>query len=230
MRKGVEVCIKDVSAQQVSHVASCDSSLDDSDGWADRLDVVQGYEAEAEGGISIRIHSPRVASFDERYLQLKPDKETRARNPWLEEFWEHRFNCTFTAKAAGNQSALAGNASLKLCTGREDLRDKYKQDSKMGFVIKATYAMATALHNLQQRYTGRPTCHPSLSSSSRRLNLMPALDTFQWITLSSLTLNLFFKCLRNRQCGSVSGHVANQRIVTQGKLKQKFFRAESFCE
>ena len=131
--------------------------------------MVRGYEAEAEGGISIRIHSPRVASFDEQYLGLKPDAATRRRNPWFAEFWEHRFNCTFNATApaapaagggtaagahAGTASgAHAGTARPRPCTGDEDLGTKYKQDSKMGFVIKATYAMAHALHDLQQRFS-----------------------------------------------------------------------------
>ncbi|KAI9554763.1 glutamate receptor [Daphnia sinensis] len=134
-----------------------------SDGWADRLDVVQGYEAEAEGGISIRIHSPPVASFDRDYFALKPDAATRARNPWFQEFWEHRFDCVLpdsnSSPMAANSSLLrpasqvAGNAK-KLCTGNESLRGRYKQDTKMGFVIKATMAMAWALHHLQQSVCG----------------------------------------------------------------------------
>ncbi|XP_045033504.1 metabotropic glutamate receptor 1 isoform X1 [Daphnia magna] len=132
-----------------------------SDGWADRLDVVQGYEAEAEGGISIRIHSPPVASFDRDYFALKPDAATRARNPWFQEFWEHRFDCLLpdsnSSPTAANHSLrplqVAGN-NKKLCTGEESLRGRYKQDTKMGFVIKATMAMAWALHHLQQSVCG----------------------------------------------------------------------------
>ena len=82
-----------------------------SDGWADRMDVVQGYEAEAVGGISIRIHSPRVDSFDKEYFALKPDKSTLARNPWFQEFWENRFNCTLLP------SALAYSSQRKICSG-----------------------------------------------------------------------------------------------------------------
>ena len=84
-----------------------------SDGWADRMDVVQGYEAEAVSGISIRIHSPRVDSFDKEYLALKPDEPTLARNPWFQEFWENRFNCTLLP------SALADAPDRKLCSGNE---------------------------------------------------------------------------------------------------------------
>lgn len=131
----------------------------DSDGWADRLDVVQGYEAEAEGGISIRIHSPPVASFDRDYFALKPDTATRTRNPWFQEFWEHRFDCILSdaslpaANSSFRLAQVSGNAK-KLCTGLESLRGRYKQDTKMGFVIKATMAMAWALHHLQQSVCG----------------------------------------------------------------------------
>ena len=145
------------------------------------MDVVQGYEAEAEGGISIRIHSPPVASFDRDYFALKPDAITRARNPWFQEFWEHRFDCVLNAPAESSpinmtssrrgpsspvnaiisspSSSSSSSSSLtnnhkKLCTGDESLRGRYKQDTKMGFVIKATMAMAWALHHLQQSVCG----------------------------------------------------------------------------
>ena len=90
-----------------------------SDGWADRLDVVQGYEAEAEGGISIRIHSPRVDSFDREYFALKPDRLTLARNPWFQEFWEHRFNCTLVSNRPLNNGTLVVASGRKLCTGNK---------------------------------------------------------------------------------------------------------------
>jgi hypothetical protein len=57
-----------------------------SDGWADRADVVDQYERQALGSISIRIHSPYVNSFDPYYFALKPSKNYR--NPWFKEFWE----------------------------------------------------------------------------------------------------------------------------------------------
>ncbi|KAG8290472.1 Metabotropic glutamate receptor 1 [Homalodisca vitripennis] len=64
----------------------------DSDGWADRSDVADGYEAQAHGSLSIRIHSPYVTSFDHYYLQLNPFNNSR--NPWFKEFWQARFNCS----------------------------------------------------------------------------------------------------------------------------------------
>ncbi|EJY57740.1 AAEL017068-PA, partial [Aedes aegypti] len=60
-----------------------------SDGWADRADVVENYERQALGSISIRIHSPYVKSFDDYYFGLSPF--TNKRNPWFREFWEVSF-------------------------------------------------------------------------------------------------------------------------------------------
>ena len=178
--------------------------------------MVQGYEAEAEGGISIRIHSPPVASFDRDYFALKPDAITRARNPWFQEFWEHRFDCVLNAPAESSSSSInnmtssrrgpsspanaiispSSSSSLtnnhkKLCTGDESLRGRYKQDTKMGFVIKATMAMAWALHHLQQSVCGAnssglcpamlPIDGSLLRVNHHHLNLFIILNNFMLI-------------------------------------------------
>jgi hypothetical protein len=96
-----------------------------SDGWADRGDVTQEYEEEAWGGISIRIHSPHVSSFDEYYWSLKP--HTNLRNPWFKEFWESHFSCSLggepeaspTDAFDSSQSFTVNKTdSRKLCTGK----------------------------------------------------------------------------------------------------------------
>jgi len=53
--------------------------------------VTDGYQREALGGITIKLQSPDVKWFDDYYLQLRP--ETNHRNPWFQEFWQHRFQC-----------------------------------------------------------------------------------------------------------------------------------------
>lgn len=63
----------------------------DSDGWADRYDVTDGYVKEAAGGITIKLQSADVKWFDDYYLKLRP--ENNHRNPWFPEFWQHRFHC-----------------------------------------------------------------------------------------------------------------------------------------
>uniref|UniRef100_A0A336LKC4 CSON009533 protein n=1 Tax=Culicoides sonorensis TaxID=179676 RepID=A0A336LKC4_CULSO len=121
------------------------------DGWADRADVVAGYERQALGSITVRIHSPYVDSFDKRYFSLSPFTNTR--NPWFKEFWEHKFACQIPADANALQP-LTNFFDKKHCTGKEDLSEKYKQEPKLSFVIKAIKTMAIALHQLQQDICG----------------------------------------------------------------------------
>ncbi|NWV38964.1 GRM5 protein, partial [Grantiella picta] len=112
-----------------------------SDGWADRYDVTEGYQNEAVGGITIKLQSPDVKWFDDYYLQLRP--ETNHRNPWFQEFWQHRFQCRLEGFPQENPKYN------KTCTSEMTLRTQHVQDSKMGFVINAIYSMAYGLHNMQ---------------------------------------------------------------------------------
>jgi hypothetical protein len=98
-----------------------------SDGWADRSDVTDGYERQARGSMSVRIHSPNVTDFDDYYFSLNP--YTNTRNPWFREFWQHRFNCTMrddygnrSAMFVQNSETAAGNAE---CTGKESFWLKF---------------------------------------------------------------------------------------------------------
>lgn len=125
-----------------------------SDGWADRVEVTQNYEEQAWGGFSIRIHSPRVDDFDPYYFSLKPYMNNR--NPWFNEFWEQRFNCTL-AKEEEDQLFISSEytqANSTTCSTLEDLSSSYRQDSKLSFVCKAIYTLAYALHNMQQDVCG----------------------------------------------------------------------------
>lgn len=80
-----------------------------SDGWADRYEVVDGYEQEAEGGITMKLQSAVVKSFDDYYLKLRLD--TNARNPWFAEFWQYRFQCRMPGHPQENKNYK------KVCTG-----------------------------------------------------------------------------------------------------------------
>ncbi|XP_030626698.1 metabotropic glutamate receptor 1 [Chanos chanos] len=113
-----------------------------SDGWADRDEVVEGYEQEAEGGITMKLQTEQVKSFDDYFLKLRLD--TNKRNPWFAEFWQYRFQCRLPGHPQENLNYH------KICTGNESLRDNYVQDSKMGFVINAIYAMAHGLHDMHR--------------------------------------------------------------------------------
>ncbi|XP_030261359.1 metabotropic glutamate receptor 1 isoform X1 [Sparus aurata] len=113
-----------------------------SDGWADRYEVVEGYEQEAEGGITMKLQSEVVKTFDDYYLKLRLDKNTR--NPWFSEFWQYRFQCRLPGHPQENKNYK------KVCSGNESLHENYVQDSKMGFVINAIYAMAHGLHDMHK--------------------------------------------------------------------------------
>ncbi|KAM3861429.1 LOW QUALITY PROTEIN: metabotropic glutamate receptor 1-like [Diretmus argenteus] len=111
-----------------------------SDGWADRDEVVEGYEQEAEGGITMKLQSELVTSFDDYFLKLRLDTNTR--NPWFPEFWQYRFQCRLPGHPQENKNYK------RVCSGNESLHENYVQDSKMGFVINAIYAMAHGLHDM----------------------------------------------------------------------------------
>ncbi|KAG1926929.1 metabotropic glutamate receptor 1b isoform X2 [Pimephales promelas] len=113
-----------------------------SDGWADRDEVVEGYEQEAVGGITMKLQSAEVTSFDDYYLKLRLNTNTR--NPWFAEFWQYRFQCRLHGHPQENTNYK------KNCSGYESLEDNYVQDSKMGFVINAIYAMAHGLHDMHE--------------------------------------------------------------------------------
>ncbi|XP_020793620.2 metabotropic glutamate receptor 1b [Boleophthalmus pectinirostris] len=113
-----------------------------SDGWADRVEVVEGYEFEALGGITVKLHSEEVSSFDEYFLKLK--LSSNHRNPWFPEFWQHRFQCRLPGHP------LENTHYRRNCSGYESLVDNYVQDSKMGFVINAIYAMAHGLQDMHE--------------------------------------------------------------------------------
>ncbi|XP_061559967.1 metabotropic glutamate receptor 1 isoform X2 [Phycodurus eques] len=113
-----------------------------SDGWADRDEVVEGYEQEAKGGITMKLQSAVVKTFDDYYLKLRLDTNTR--NPWFPEFWQYRFQCRLPGHPQENKNYK------KVCSGNKSLHENYVQDSKMGFVINAIYAMAHGLHDMHR--------------------------------------------------------------------------------
>lgn len=64
--------------------------------------MVEGYEQEAEGGITMKLQSEVVKSFDDYYLKLRLDTNTR--NPWFPEFWQYRFQCRLSGHPQENKN------------------------------------------------------------------------------------------------------------------------------
>nr|XP_057912520.1 metabotropic glutamate receptor 1b [Doryrhamphus excisus]XP_057912521.1 metabotropic glutamate receptor 1b [Doryrhamphus excisus] len=137
-----------------------------SDGWADRVEVVEGYEQEALGGITVKLQSEDVSSFDDYFLKLK--LATNTRNPWFPEFWQHRFQCRLPGHPQENRNYLRN------CSGSEHLEDNYVQDSKMGFVINAIYAMAHGLHDMHANLC--PDGHAGLCDAMKPVDGSRLLD------------------------------------------------------
>lgn len=111
-----------------------------SDGWADRPDVLgtmvdsrtqrRALSDHVLGGISIRLHSPKVPDFDEYFWSLKPRANNP--NPWFNEFWEQKFNCTFKRGLRGVRMCtgeLSLSVSLSVWLYFRQLRDFYRSEA-----------------------------------------------------------------------------------------------------
>lgn len=64
--------------------------------------MVEGYEQEAVGGITMKLQTEEVTSFDNYYLKLRLNTNTR--NPWFAEFWQHRFQCRIQGHPQENKN------------------------------------------------------------------------------------------------------------------------------
>jgi metabotropic glutamate receptor 5 len=61
----------------------------------------------------------------------KNSKPILSRNPWFNEFWEHRFGCSLTTSSTCIKHQL----------------NETNWDSKLQFIVDATYVFAYALHD-----------------------------------------------------------------------------------
>ncbi|KAK7909662.1 hypothetical protein WMY93_014346 [Mugilogobius chulae] len=100
---------------------------------ANRMNVVRGSEAVADGAFTIELASYEIPQFNDYFTSLHPYNNTR--NPWFREFWENQFQCSLH----------------DLGCGRHSLKDvPFQPESKIMFVVNAVYAMAHALHHMRQ--------------------------------------------------------------------------------
>ncbi|CAF3334066.1 unnamed protein product [Rotaria socialis] len=118
-----------------------------SDAWGKESSVVINGETDeiAIGALTLELVSIQPANFDKYFNSLKPDlpagiifknitnkysKTISSRNPWFNEFWENRFGCNLTT------SSTCLNYQL----------NETNWDSKLQFIVDATYVFAHALH------------------------------------------------------------------------------------
>jgi hypothetical protein len=109
--------------------------------------VINGETDEiAIGALTLELVSIQPAGFDEYFNALKPDlpnenhsedsnpknsKFLLSRNPWFNEFWEHRFSCSLINSSKCLQYQL----------------NETNWDSKLQFIFDAVYVFAYALHH-----------------------------------------------------------------------------------
>lgn len=116
-----------------------------SDAVGDQLSTE--YHSIGHGMISVLPRYHESMSFNEYFTALRPSTNP---NPWFKEYWGIFFNCSFQSHGPLEQC----NESNQTVTGR------YKQNSKVPFVIDAVYAFAHALHNLLLNVCGEvKLCH-----------------------------------------------------------------------
>lgn len=112
------------------------------DGWG-KQDVVEKHcDRAAEGALTLELQSTFIPEFDDYFLNLNPQDNTR--NPWFRDYWEKVHECKWP-----NIKHPLVDPATKFCTGQERLsRSVYKQESKIQFIYDAVYALAIALHNM----------------------------------------------------------------------------------
>ncbi|XP_077539072.1 metabotropic glutamate receptor 5-like [Haemaphysalis longicornis] len=111
-----------------------------SDAWTTDETLLEGIVQQAVGGLAFRTHVRQDEEFKAYYTQLKPGNNDR--NPWFNQFWEQKFNCTLQPL---NETAAQ---TKRQCTGNESLSQDYEQDTLIEGVQSAIYLVARALHNM----------------------------------------------------------------------------------
>ncbi|CAL1534652.1 unnamed protein product [Lymnaea stagnalis] len=151
-----------------------------SDGWGNRLDVIENIEATAVGGISMVLYSPRLTDFDSHYAKLTPHNP---KNPWFREFWEAKFNCSLsengnTAKYTRRCREITRGVALdETINHRDESLAGSEPDSKLGFVANAVTTMARALHNMHlDLCPGSPGLCPAMEPVNGSLYLQYLLN------------------------------------------------------
>ena len=101
------------------------------------------YRSMGHGMISVLPRYYESKSFNEYFTSLLPSDNP---NPWFKQYWGTLFNCSFAAN------------SIEQChpeTEKSMFISRYKQNSKVPFVIDAVYAFAHALQNLMLNICGQ---------------------------------------------------------------------------
>ncbi|CAI9729621.1 metabotropic glutamate receptor 3-like [Octopus vulgaris] len=126
-----------------------------SDAWGRQPHPVKNNEKVAEGALTIELTSTVIPQFDDYFQRLDPYLNTR--NPWFTEYWEKVHNCKWKTEER-SVPLLINEMPRQICNGDETLEPGYyKQEGKVQFIYDAVYAMALAIHRMQQDVCPRTT-------------------------------------------------------------------------
>lgn len=108
--------------------------------WGRRDSVVSGYEAVADGSISLDIVPPQIMQFRQWLGTLNPtDSDTVREMPFFAEWYQYAFNCYLDAKNRGTYTEEC-NPNIPITQA-----GRYEESSTTAFMIYTTYAAARAL-------------------------------------------------------------------------------------
>ncbi|XP_064643302.1 metabotropic glutamate receptor 3-like isoform X2 [Lineus longissimus] len=119
-----------------------------SDGWGGRELVWKTREAQVEGAVTVQPLAKPVKAFDDYFLSLKPDNNTR--NPWFIEYWESYFNC----KYPDSPYTPLNEDFVINCTDNmtQSYETGYMPEAQLQFVSDAVLAFANAIRNIQRKF------------------------------------------------------------------------------
>lgn len=178
-----------------------------SNGWSNRVDVTEGKEEVADGSLTVNHLEGNVPRFDKHFKDLKPNDNKF--NPWFEEFWETVMKCNIPGR---NESTVRMS---RTCGSDESLPSEIEM-APVRVVINAVYAMAHALHNLQQVYCPgvRGLCQ-KMKSQFQREKLLTFLRN---VTFTDSALNFTIRFNQNQEMDGVYD-IKNFHNVEGGKWK-----------
>lgn len=190
---------KEAGAKQFTWVGS--------NGWSNRVDVTEGREEEADGSLTVNHLEGKVHRFDRHFKNLALGDNKF--NPWFEEFWQAVMKCSIPGKRENNpqMSRSCGNV------------ERLPADMEMApvrVVINAVYAMAHALHNLQQVYC--PGVVGLCQNMTRNFRREKFLDFLRNVSFSDSALNFTVRFNQNQEIDGVYD-IKNFHRGTDGKWK-----------
>lgn len=113
--------------------------------WGQKMSIVDGYEPEAEGSLTIDLSSPQVSQFTQWLSTLNPTNEMVMKEmPFFAEWYQYAFSCYLNAGNRGMYTQEC-NPSLPITQA-----PRYEPSSYAPYMIYATYASARAIdHTLR---------------------------------------------------------------------------------